>query len=93
MSGAISRFITYELGHGDAAKLKRIFSTALNIQLLIGVVILLLGETVGVWFLNTHMNIPDGRMVAANWVLQCAMFSFFIGLTQTPYTACIIGHE
>ncbi|MBQ2236458.1 MAG: lipopolysaccharide biosynthesis protein, partial [Muribaculaceae bacterium] len=93
LSGAISRFITYELGHGDAAKLKRIFSTALNIQLLIGVVILLLGETVGVWFLNTHMNIPDGRMVAANWVLQCAMFSFFIGLTQTPYTACIIGHE
>lgn len=93
LSGAISRFITYELGRGDAAKLKRIFSTALNIQLLIGVVILLLGETVGVWFLNTHMNIPDGRMVAANWVLQCAMFSFFIGLTQTPYTACIIGHE
>lgn len=93
LSASISRFITFELGHGDKDKLKRIFSTAINIQLAIGIVILLLGETVGVWFLNTHMNIPDGRMVAANWVLQCAIISFFIGLTQTPYTACIIGHE
>ena len=93
LSGSISRFITYELGHCDLDKLNRIFSTAINIQLLIGLIILLLGETVGVWFLNTQMNIPDGRMTAANWVLQCAIFSFFIGLTQTPYTACIIGHE
>jgi O-antigen/teichoic acid export membrane protein len=93
LSGSISRFITYELGHGDSDKLKRIFSTSINIQLVIGVFILILGETIGVWFLNTQMNIPDGRMVAANWVLQCSMLSFFIGLTQTPYTACIIGHE
>lgn len=93
MSGAISRFITFELGHGDHDKLRRIFSTSINIQLCIGILILILGETLGVWFLNTRMNIPDGRMFAANWVLQCALLSFFIGLTQTPYTACIIGHE
>ena len=93
LSGAISRFITFELGRGDADKLNRIFSTSVNIQILIGAVFLLLGETVGVWFLNTHMNIPEGRMVAANWVLQCAIFSFFISLTQTPYSACIVGHE
>lgn len=93
LSGSISRFITFELGRKDFDKLRRIFSTSINIQLVIGVFILLLGETLGVWFLNTQMNIPDGRMVAANWVLQCAMISFFIGLTQTPYTACIIGHE
>ena len=93
LSGSISRFITFELGRKDFDKLRRIFSTSINIQLVIGVFILLLGETLGVWFLNTQMNIPDGRVVAANWVLQCAMISFFIGLTQTPYTACIIGHE
>ena len=93
LSGSISRFITFELGHGDLDKLKRIFSTAINVQLAIGLLILLLGETVGVWFLNTHMNIPEGRMIAANWVLQSAIISFFIGLTQIPYTACIIGHE
>lgn len=93
LSGAISRFITYELGHGDEGKLKRIFSTSLNIQIAIGVLILLLGETLGVWFLNSHMNIPSDRMVAANWVLQFSIFSFLIGLTQVPYGACIIAHE
>ena len=93
LSKSISRFVTFELGHGDKDKLRRIFSTAINIQLGIGFIIILLGETVGVWFLNTQMNIPEGRMYAANWVLQCAMWSFFIGLTQTPYSACIIGHE
>lgn len=93
LSKSISRFVTFELGHGDKDKLKKIFSTAINIQLGIGAIIILLGETVGVWFLNTQMNIPEGRMYAANWVLQCALWSFFIGLTQTPYSACIIGHE
>ena len=93
LSSSISRFITFELGHGDTDKLKRIFSTAINIQLAMGAIIVLLGETVGVWFLNTQMNIPEGRMTAANWVLQCAIWSFFIGLTQTPYGACIVGHE
>ena len=93
LSGAISRFITFELGKVDKEKLNRIFSTSVNIQLVIGIVVLLLGETLGVWFLNTHMNIPDGRMTSANWVLQCAIFSFVIGLSQIPYTACIVGHE
>ena len=93
LSSSISRFITFELGHGNIDKLKRIFSTAVNIQLAMGAFIILLGETIGVWFLNTQMNIPEGRMTAANWVLQCAIWSFFIGLTQTPYNACILGHE
>ena len=93
LSASISRFVTFELGRGDMAKLKRIFSTAINVQLMMGAIILLLGETVGVWFLNTQMNIPQERLVAANWVLQCAILSFFTGLTQIPYTACIIGHE
>lgn len=93
LSGSISRFISFELGRGDIGRLKKIFSTAINIQLLFGAVVILVGETLGVWFLNTQMNIPDGRMVAANWVFQCALVSFFIGLTQSPYTALIIGHE
>ena len=93
LSKSISRFITFELGHGDKEKLQRIFATAINVQLLIGSVIILIGETIGVWFLNTQMNIPADRMTAANWVFQFAIWSFFIGLTQTPYTACIVGHE
>ncbi len=93
LSKSISRYITFELGHGDKDKLNRIFCTSLNIQLLIGFLIIIIGETIGVWFLNTKMNIPADRMTAANWVLQFSIWSFFIGLTQVPYGACIIGHE
>ena len=65
LANSISRYITYELGHGDFEKLKRIFTTAINIQLMIALTIFIIGETLGMWFLNTKMNIPDGRMIAA----------------------------
>ena len=93
LANSISRYITYELGHGDLEKLKRIFSTAINIQLIIAFTIFIIGESLGVWFLNTQMNIPEGRMIAANWVLQLSLLSLFVNLTQVPYTACIVGHE
>ena len=93
LSSSISRFITYELGHGDFNKLKRIFTTSVNIQIGLSIVILLLGETLGLWFLNEKMNIPIERLTAANWVLQCSLLSFIINLISVPYNACIIAHE
>lgn len=93
LSSSISRFITYELGHGDFDRLKRIFTTSVNIQIGISMVILILAETFGLWFLNTKMNIPADRMTAANWVLQCSLASFVISLISVPYNACIIAHE
>ena len=93
LSTSISRFITFELGNGNKEKLRRIFSTSVNIQILIGLVILILGESVGLWFMNTQMNIPTERIVAANWVLQCSLFSFIINLISVPYNAAIIAHE
>ena len=93
LSAAISRFITFELGRGDGEKLTRIFSTAVIIQLLIGLAIVVLGESAGLWFLNAKMNIPAERMTAANWVLQLSLLSFVINLVSIPYNACIIAHE
>ena len=93
LSSSISRFITFELGHGDKEKLNKIFSTSVNIQILIGLLILILGETLGVWFLNAQMNIPLERVNAANWVLHCSLISFVIGLISMPYNAIIIAHE
>lgn len=93
LSTSISRFITFELGHGDKGKLNKIFSTSVNIQLLLGILILILGETIGIWFLNTKMNIPIGRMEATNWVFQCSLISFIINLVSIPYNAAIIAHE
>lgn len=93
LSSSISRFITFELGHGDINKLIRIFSTSVNIQILLSILILIVGETVGIWFLNTQMNIPVERMTAANCVLQCSLISFIINLISVPYNASIIAHE
>ena len=93
LSSSISRFITYELGHGDFERLKRIFSTSVNIQIGISILILVLADIFGVWFLNAKMNIPAERLTAANWVLQCSLLSFIINLISVPYNACIIAHE
>ena len=93
LSNSISRFITFGIGKGDKEELLRTFSTSIIIQIVISTVILLLCELIGVWFLNMKMDIPDGRMVAANWVLQCSLITFVVGLISTPYNACIIAHE
>lgn len=93
LSAAISRFITYELGKGDQSKLNRIFSASVTIQLLLSLIIVVLIESVGVWFLNAKMNIPENRMVAANWILQFSIVSFVISLISVPYNAAIIAHE
>lgn len=93
LSSSISRFITFELGHGDINKLKRIFSTSVNIQIGITLIIVILAECIGVWFVNHKLNIPTDRLVAANWVFQCSFLSFAIGLISVPYNACIIAHE
>ena len=93
LSSAISRFITFELGKGNSQKLQQIFSTSVIIQIIISLCIVILAETLGVWFLNTHMNIPLERMTAANWVLQFSTITFVINLISVPYNACIIAHE
>lgn len=93
LSAAISRFITYELGKGDQSKLNKIFSASVTIQLLLSLIIVVLIESVGVWFLNDKMTIPAERMTAANWVLQFSIVTFVINLISVPYNAAIIAHE
>ena len=93
LSAAISRFITYELGKGNKDKLIRIFSSSVTIQIGLGLIIFVLAELVGVWFLNDKMNIPDSRMYAANWVFQLSILTFVINLVSVPYNAAIIAHE
>ena len=93
MSSSISRFITFELGKGDKKRLKTVFSTGINIQLGMSLIILLVAEAAGVWFLNYKMNIPEERLYAANWVFQCSILTFILGLLSVPYNAAIIAHE
>lgn len=93
LSAAISRFITFELGKGNQERLNTIFSSSVIIQVIIGVIIAILVETLGVWFLTHKMVIPPDRLVAAKWVLQFSLITLIINLISIPYNATIIAHE
>ena len=93
MTSATQRYITFALGKGDMTQLQKVFCTALQIHVFISVLIIVLGETVGLWFMYTQMQIPESRMDAAFWVLQCSIISTAIMIISVPYNADIIAHE
>ena len=93
LSAAVSRFITFELGTGDKKKLSKIFSSSVTMQAMMALCFVFIAETIGVWFLNNKMIIPENRMVAANWCLQLSILTFAINLISVPYNAAIVAHE
>ena len=93
MSSATQRYIIFALGKGDIKNLHKVFSTALQIHILISVLIVVLGETVGLWFMYEKMQIPADRMDAAFWVLQCSIVATVVMIISVPYNADIIAHE
>lgn len=93
LSAAISRFITYELGKENHSRIRDVFSISVIIQLVIALIVLLLSEIMGLWFINTQMSIPPDRIYAANWVFQFSLITFVINLISVPYNATIIAHE
>ena len=93
MSGATSRFLTYELGQDNYEKLKKTFSAALTVHFIIAGIIFILGETIGLWWLENKLVVPLERMTSARWVYQLSIISAMISITQVPYNATIIAHE
>lgn len=87
------RFLSLNLGKGESSSIKKTFSTAFVIHLIVGFVVVLLLETVGIQFLNTQLNIAPDRMYAANWVFQFSVITVFLSITQTPYIAAVTSHE
>ena len=93
LSQSISRYLTFELGRNNKERLRVIFCTSVNIQILMSLVIVILAEAIGVWFLNNKMNIPLERLYAANWVFQFSILAFIVNLISVPYNAALIAHE
>lgn len=93
LGASTSRFLTYELGTGDAKKLWTTFSASLNLHICVALFVLILGETVGLWFFYEKLNIPEDRMNAAFWVYQFSIVTTMINFTQVPYNASLIAHE
>lgn len=93
MIASSQRFISFALGKGDKVGLQKTFSISVVVHVFLAIGILILAESIGLWFLNVRMNIPEARMYAANWVYQCSIAAFMINIVSVPYNACIVAHE
>lgn len=93
LSAGTQRFITYEIGTGNLDNLKKVFSTALCMYLMLAVIILILGETIGLWFVCNKMNFEPGRETAALWVYQFTVITAIVALIQAPFMSSLIAHE
>lgn len=93
LSSSASRFLTFELGKGDFNRLRAVFSTTFTIHVVLALVIVVLAESFGVWFVNHKLVIPSERLFAANWVFQFSVLTFCATLVTVPYQAAVIAHE
>lgn len=93
IGGAASRYITFDLGKGDMLGLKRTFRNILTIHVLLAVLLLILAETIGLWFVLKEMKFPEDRTVAAFFVYQFSVFSAVMSLFCVPFNSVIIAHE
>ncbi len=93
LATATQRFLNSATGENFEQKLKQIFSTSLNIYIVISLFVLLIAETFGIWFLNNHLGIPTERLGTSFWVFQCSLLVFLMMMLQSPYVATIISRE
>lgn len=93
MATASQRYFAFEMGRGNKEGLRKVFCITFTIYILLALIILLLAETIGLWFVNHKLVISEERIVAARWIYQFAVLSFMVSLLTTPYMAAIIAHE
>ena len=93
MTDATQRFLTIELGRGEKGDMNKVFSTSLSIHIVIGIIIILIAEPLGLWFLYNKLIMPSDRLTAAFWVFQSSLMSLFVLVISIPYNALIVAHE
>jgi O-antigen/teichoic acid export membrane protein len=93
LNTAINRFLTFELGREDMTRLHRVFSTSITIQIILSIIVVVIAETIGVWYINNIMVLAPERLEAANWCFQFSIFTAVLGLIIVPYNSAIIAHE
>lgn len=93
LSNATQRFYSIHLGKKDKDGLARVFSVSLDVYFVLIAGVLLLGETIGLWFINNKLVIPDARMIAANWTYHFSLLTFVVTILPMPYLSAILAHE
>lgn len=93
MQTSTVRFITYSIGSDPLQKIKSVVNASIHIHFWIMILVLVVAETAGLWFINTNLNLPEGSMTAVNWVYQCTVFTSCIGILQVPFSSLVISYE
>lgn len=93
LNSAVSRFITFEMGKGTDAQLNKVYSTAVTIQMILALIVVIFAEPIGLWFIENEMTIDPSRIPAAKWVLHFSLLAFVINLMSVPQMASITAHE
>ena len=91
LSSATQRFYSYSIGKCDFSYTQNVFSVSLNIYIIVSIIVILLGETIGVWFINTQLVIPPERLFAANWIYQFSIYSFILSAvcSGSSFSFCV----
>lgn len=93
LNNATYRYITYEIGIGNSDRLSKVYTMAIKCHCILALIMLILMEVGGLYFLNNKLNIPAGRLFAANVLFQFCLFQFAIDIINTPFNSNIIAHE
>lgn len=93
LSTGTSRFITFEMGKNDPQKLRRTFSTSVSIQFFLSIIIVIVAETVGIWFVSHKLQVEQTSMSVVLWTFQLSILTTVVNLLSVPYIAGIIAHE
>lgn len=93
MASATQRFFSFELGRNNKKKLSDVFIMSVNIHFIIAIIVLILLESMGLWFIRTQLNIPPDRLIAAQWVFHFSVLALVVNIISVPYNAIIIAYE
>ena len=93
ISQGTTRFLTFQLGRNNLQRLKEVFSASLTLHIGLAALVLIAGETVGLWYVCNKLNIPEGRESVAIFVYHLSLITGCIHIMQTPFSACINAHE
>lgn len=93
LAAGSTRFLAFELGVGDMDRMRRNFSSILIIHFALALFVVLIAETVGLWFVYNKLTIAPEKIDAAVFAYHLSIITAMVNITQLPYTASIMSHE
>lgn len=93
MVRASQRFLSYYIGKGNFLQVRNTFSTCINVNILLSLIVIIISETIGLWFVNSELHVPEGRVLSMNIVYQFSILTFVLNIFKTPYNSAIIAYE